>query len=72
MYRIEVLDEADADMRKIGRNIAEQLKSPLSAKKLTDKIWNRIETFGNDPYVCQFYFPLEKLQKEYRRMLIDN
>lgn len=52
MYRIEVLDEADADMRKIGRNIAEQLKSPLSAKKLTDKIWNRIETFENDPYVC--------------------
>ena len=57
-YEIEVLEKADEDMRLIGKYIFGELKSPMAAERITDKIWDEIEKLSKNPYVYQVYIPL--------------
>lgn len=71
-YDIGVLEKADEDMRQLGRYISGKLQSPVSAERITDRIWDGIEKLAKNPYVCQVYIPLSSLKREYRKLLVEN
>lgn len=68
-YEIEVLEKADEDMRLIGKYIFGELKSPMAAERITDKIWDEIEKLSKNPYVYQVYIPLSSLKQEYSTLM---
>lgn len=63
-YEIEVLEKADEDMRLIGKYISGELKSPMAAERITDKIWDEIEKLAKNPYVYQVYIPLSPHRRQ--------
>lgn len=56
-YEIEVLEKADEDMRLIGKYIFGELKSPMAAERITDKIWDEIEKLSKIRMSIRFIFP---------------
>lgn len=72
MYKIEYLQTALADIKEIATYISKELSNHEAAIKLTEKIIEAANSLSDFPYGRPVYYPIRKLDHEYRTMLIDN
>lgn len=72
MYKLCYLPLAKQDMVDIVAYIAKELKNPIAAEKLSEKLINAIENIRTFPYSSNLYIPIRSLKREYRRLMVDN
>ena len=72
MYRLEYLPIAKQDMTDIARYISHELSNPVAAERLADEMIAVAEKLIDFPYSHLAYQPIRPLQKEYRRLLVQN
>jgi len=71
-YKVEYLPIAQKDMVEIAKYIGVNLSNPQSAERLADKMVSEIEKLSEMPYRYPAYLPIRSLNREYRKLIIDN
>ena len=71
-YKVVFTNDAIKDMDNIFKYISETLYSPQSAKKIINKIIDRIDNLKYMPKKHAIFEKNNKLQLKYRRLFISN
>ena len=72
MYSLEYLPVALKDMIEIARYISHELKNPTAADRLSEKMIKAADNLITSPYIYPAYIPIRPLEKEYRKLPVDN
>ena len=71
-YQIEYLPSALRDLTDIAHYVGVKLQNPSAADNLTQKIVSAVEKLAETPYQYPVYYPIKTLQREYRKMMVQN
>jgi addiction module RelE/StbE family toxin len=72
MYNLEFLPIAKNDMLEIVEYISGELKSPAAAERLAEEFVSSAQRICEFPYANNLYTPIKPLEKEYRRIIVNN
>lgn len=72
MYKLEYLPIALQDMAEIARYISHELQNPSAAERISVKLVESADGISAFPYANSAYQPIRLLQREYRRLLVEN
>lgn len=71
-YDIQILPEAESDIRKTFDYIAKKLLNQTAADNLMLEIYNAVDTVAHFPYSMPILKNKRVTTKEYRRIMINN
>lgn len=72
MYNIEYLPKAREDMVDLVRYIGGRLENKEAAEKIANEIMRAVRGVAEFPYSTEAYWPLKRLDHEYRRIVVKN
>lgn len=72
MYEIKYLPSARQDLTDIITYIADALKAPKAAMDLINVLDESISRLEQFPYSCPIYYPIKRLENEYRLLPVKN
>lgn len=72
MYKLEFLPIALNDMLEAVSYISNELKNPIAADRLSEKLIAAAEALADFPYANPVYIPMKQLNHEYRKTVVEN
>jgi len=71
-YAVVLQPQVRQDLLDVSAYVANQLKNPSAAERLSDRLMQGIEPLSSFPSRCPLHVSSRRIKSEYRRLRIDN